>query len=124
MLNLGDARGHRWRSSPRYGTPCSFGEHFVGAPFVLEDKLAGPLAIQVNPRRAWPQRRPAFRALGVLFQQTLDPVPAHLRMLADNLFAYADLERLAIRAAEATRVWLGEQVHALVHSGILARCWA
>jgi len=53
--------------------------------------------------------------LGVRFQEALDPVPAHLRALADNQFAYADLEWPAIRAAKATRVRLGEQVDALVH---------
>jgi hypothetical protein len=64
----------------------------------------------------------SISALGVLPQQALDPVPAHLRVLADNLFACADLEWPAIRAAKATRVQLGEKVDALVHSGSLSRC--
>ena len=49
-------------------------------------------------------------------------MPAHLRVLADNLFAYADLKRPAIRAGEAMRVQVGEQVDALVHTGSPSTC--
>src|SRR5262249_9175244 len=59
---------------------------------VLECDLAGRLAIQVDAGRAGIERRPVHLALYVSLQQALDPVPAELRVLCDDLFADAERE--------------------------------
>ena len=74
--------------------------------------LGSRFVVQRAPQQVWLEAG--------LLEQALDLWLAHLRALADNLFVYADLERPAIRAAEATWVQLDEQVDALVHSGSLS----
>jgi len=102
-------------------SPGSLGDFPPGVFFVRSRDLARDVTRQVDPWRAGRERRPVFGALGVLLEQALDLWLAHLRVPADNLIVYADLEGPAIRPAEATRVQLGEQVDALVHSGSLSR---
>jgi len=75
---------------------------------VLKRDLTSDVAIQADPRRASLERRPVQLVLCVLLQQALDPVPAHLRVLGYDLFAYADLKRPATHAIKAMRVEITE----------------
>jgi hypothetical protein len=71
---------------------------------VLKRDLTSDVAIQAGPWRTSLERRPVQLVLCVLLQQALDPVPAQLRVLGYDLFAYADLEWPAILATEAMRI--------------------
>ena len=82
---------------------------------VLKRDLTSDVAIRADPWRASLERRPVQLVLCVLLQQALDPVPAQLRVLGYNLFAYADFKRPAIHAIKATRVEISEQVEAFAH---------
>jgi hypothetical protein len=98
MLDLGGVLGHQWHGCRLAaldglgrGSAGFLGDLPLAVCFIRRRDLAGDVALKVDPWRAGLERRPVFRALGVLLEQALDPGPAHLRVLADDLFVYADL---------------------------------
>jgi hypothetical protein len=99
------------------GTPGRPRDLDQRALLLLECDLAGRLAIQVDAGRAGLERRPVHLALYVSLQQALDPVPAQLRVLCDDLLANAERERPAFHAIKTPRVEIDEQVEAFAHSG-------
>jgi hypothetical protein len=82
---------------------------------VLKRDLTSDVAIQTDPWRANLECRPVQLVPCVLLQQAFDPVPAQLRVLGYDLFAYTDLERPAIHAIKAMRAEISKQVEAFTH---------